>query len=647
MSKLGRTFFLILMGLAVLCAPTYVAQASPQASFSAPDAYRLYGGVIDKSSPTLADLTLDDNGQPEVIVGTTAYNGTNGSYTSATRLEARRGNGNLWFSVDVGAPINSSPAVGDLDGDGEPEVVVSVGGDVGDPNHHGGVRAYSRYGSTLLWSFDTYDNDRNGWREGVFSSPTLCDVDSDGDMEVIFGAWDQRIYMLDHQGNSLWNNIPGTYLGRGFLNGDSIWSTAACVDLNHDGNSEIIIGGDLTAGGVLPDGTVSEDGGFIYVFDKDGNILVRRFVSEAVYAAPAVGDLDGDGDYEIVSGTSWYWWNANGRTDPSYVYVFDTSNVFNAAMDYSDPGKLPHASGWPRQTNYPGFSSPALADLDGDSDLEVVIGTSHPFLSNDGIAGDGSIYAWHHTGQLVSGWPVHPKNQYNDDAPIFSSPTVADVDGDGVQEVLFSMLWDVQVYSANGVLEQRLGTRWTVWGSPAVGDTDGDGQPEIWIGGSHDGDASRGYLWRWELTAAAEIDTPWPMFHRTPNNTRYCSRPPQLAGGASALLLMHDSRSGSSSETTSIFFRNVGEGEIDWQATASSGAVMVTPSSGMTGLSGVTVEVTVSTEGYTEGMHDLGTIRIVGTVDGAPVEGSPIAIPVTLYVGEVHRTYLPLVTRGQ
>ena len=50
---------------------------------------------------------------------------------------------------------------------------------------------------------------------------------------------------------------------------------------------------DITGGGRLPDGTRTQNGGFIYVFDKDGNVLVRRFVDEAVFSSPAVADLDG------------------------------------------------------------------------------------------------------------------------------------------------------------------------------------------------------------------------------------------------------------------------------------------------------------------------------------------------------------------
>jgi hypothetical protein len=135
-------------------------------------------------------------------------------------------------------------------------------------------------------------------------------------------------------------------------------------------------------------------------------------------------------------------------TEQPHVYAFDTSKVFSS-LHYSDAAKLPDLSGWPQATEYPGFSSPALGDLDNDGDLEIVIGTGHPTLNNDDIAGAGSVYAWHHTGSLVSGWPIHPKNQGNDDTAIRSSPVIADIDNDGIVEILFAMVWDIHSYRPN------------------------------------------------------------------------------------------------------------------------------------------------------------------------------------------------------
>ena len=63
-------------------------------------------------------------------------------------------------------------------------------------------------------------------------------------------------------------------------------------------------------------------------------------------------------------------------------------------------------------------SSPTAADLDGNGDLELLIGGD-----------DDRLWAWHHDGSLVAGWPQ------TTNADLFSSPSVGDLDGDGDLEI--------------------------------------------------------------------------------------------------------------------------------------------------------------------------------------------------------------------
>lgn len=622
-----------------------VTPTSSQA-FSA-ESFILPGGIVEQSSPVLADLNED--GKLDIIVGTTAENGAaNNARNRPIVLVAMEGNGHILWSKTLDAPMNSSPAVADINHDGHLEVVVSTGGDSGDIRHNGSVIAFDRNGNQL-WRFNLVDNSPNGALAAAFSSPTLCDLNGDGMMEVVVGAWNQRIYVIDHNGKPIWFNLnrPGGFpADAGYFTADTIWSTAACADLNGDGQQEIIIGADSTGGGTLPDGTRTQDGGFLYVFDKNGNVLARRSFPEVIWSSPVVGDLNHDGRLEIVVGTGWYWWNQHGRKSPSYVYALDTAKVFSD-LNYGDPAKLPDLPGWPQQTTYPGFSSPALADLTGDGKLEVIIGTGDPFVQNDNIPGAGQVYAWHANGQLVSGWPVSPKNSQGNDAYISSSPTVADIDGDGKPEVLFSMVWDVNIYSANGAFKGWLNTGWTTVGSPAIGDTNGDGKVDVWIGsGNALGDRSSGYLWHFKNSAANIGALPWPMFHQNARHTGlYPAAPKPLLPMTQLLVLRDTNNSNAPLQLNSSFaLGNTGGVGYGWQVINKPGQVTVQPAQGVVDPRGrQVIQTMIDTNGLGNGIHTLGNIQIEATSNGVPIAESPFTMAVTAYVGNVYYSYLPIV----
>jgi len=598
---------------------------------------QLQGGWVEDSSPILYDL--DGDGKLEILVGTTnkRYISGNVDKNAQSILAVLEDDGTIKWQIVMPDPVYSSPAVADLSypPDGIPEIVVTTGGDV--DQCRGSIIAFNRDGNQL-WRYDTNDAQGTGTPCGNWSSPTIGDLDGDGDKEIVFGSWDRNIYMLNHQGQYQWH----------YHVADSVWSTAALADLDRDGDLEIIIGTDITGGGILPDGYRPTDGGFVLILDKDGRKLARRQMNEAIYSSPAVGDVDGDGRLEIFVGTGMYWY-LRGRYTQPYVYGFRV-NMSGAEWVLED---LP---GWPRPVAYPGMSSPALADLDGDGDLEIVIGTGYDGMSEPGQCSDspsdpdchGAIYAWHHNGSPVSGFPMWPKDYMNKNGFVRSSPVIADVDGDGQMEILFAMGWDIIVVGHTGQQESILHTTWSLFASPAVGDLDNDGKTDVVIGGSKYGDSSHGYVYAFTFGANTYNPAvcPWPMFHRDPQHTGYYPQPPRLSISPSSLYVLHQFGSGDT-ETASLRLRNIGEGAFSWSVVSQPSGVTVMPSSGTAFYtSTVPLTVTVSTTGYQTGTYSLGNVVITGTSGGNPVQGSPASIPVTLYVGQVYHAYLPIVLRA-
>ncbi len=479
------------------------------------------------SSPTLADL--DGNGTLEVIIAGRDLDG--GSPGDGGMVYVYRHNGSLLWQKHVRAPINSTPTTADLTGDGTLDVVVSMGGVVEPQAWNGGVIALNGVNGAELWTFDTQDwlnHHPDGWRDGVFSTPAIADINGDGQLEITFGAWDQCIYLLDRNGNPLWGNLPGilpeTYCGgHGFYNEDTIWSSPALADLNNDGRYEIIVGADISPGNVWGD----PGGGYLYVFDADGNALAREWMDQVVFSSPAVADLDNDGDWEVVVGTGTYWENKG-----YYVSAFD----FNQAAAHADERLVLK---WRKSTAGRVFASPAIADLNQDGVLDVVITSP---IGDFGIEGS-ILYAWRGS----DGSPMIQRRICNFQGMsqnTLSSPTVADVDGDAHAEILISHAWEVAIFNHDGTYytdysnpkwpggpenpacardhvpttELSYYVEYSLYASPAVGDLDGDGDVEIVIGGHNPANPNQGMIFAW-TGHSKRMPSPWATWRHDEYHT--------------------------------------------------------------------------------------------------------------------------------
>jgi FG-GAP-like repeat len=161
-------------------------------------------------------------------------------------------------------------------------------------------------------------------------------------------------------------------------------ASPAAGDLDGDGEIEIVA---VTAAGAL------------YILDRRGSQeAAARVAGQYSFSSPALGDLDGDGRAEIAVG--------GGQGDGSgFFSLFDAEGAM-----------MP---GWPLATGADVSASAALVDLDGDGHREVVV----PDLS-------GQLHALRADATPLPGWPRDL------DGWVLSSPVAADLDGDGGLEVV-------------------------------------------------------------------------------------------------------------------------------------------------------------------------------------------------------------------
>lgn len=209
---------------------------------------------------------------------------------------------------------------------------------------------------------------------------------------------------------------------------------ATLADVNNDGYLEIIAG--------------STDN-LLRVWDYEGDFLTGWPIALTgmIQSKAAVGDLDNDGDMEIVVPTR------NG-----YVYAFNHDGTF--------------FPGWPiyAGANIPGFSSVVLFDLDGDGDLEII-------SARTASGQPGSVIVWYNDGQIYPGWPQ------STDYLAVATPSVADIDNDGLFEIVCLSYYSVFVWDQNGQTEPG----WPLlnvaggmsYAQPVLADLDGDGDLEI------------------------------------------------------------------------------------------------------------------------------------------------------------------------
>lgn len=333
-------------------------------------------------------------------------------------------------------PIDSTPAVADINGDGQVEIIVNAGPIL--PQAHGGIVALSNSGE-LLWTYVSQQPTGivQGYVRGGVSSPAVGDINGDGNPEVVFGWFDQYVYALSGQG------VPIAGWPQFAL--DTVWSSPALADMDGNGTLDVVIGVD--AHHYRGDERHTEDGGELICFDGSGTILWRAAQDEIFQSSPAIADIDGDGLLEVVAGSGTYYNEQRGGTIGHYFTAWNHDGSQLWKVDMPDTVS----------------ASPVVADIQNDGRWEV-------FVSAD----NGTVYAFDGpTGAVL--WAVEGLTFAGD-------PVMVDYNGDGVQDVIVIDGWNVSLLDGSSgarLTPLRSTLSHLSLSSPAVDDLDGDGVVDL------------------------------------------------------------------------------------------------------------------------------------------------------------------------
>ncbi|MEM1050284.1 MAG: FG-GAP-like repeat-containing protein [Pseudomonadota bacterium] len=250
---------------------------------------------------------------------------------------------NPFNGIDVG--VEAVPTFADIDNDGDLDMFVG--------NEDGNVQYYENTGTSTAPTFTHSSQNPFGLADvGVDAAPTFVDIDNDGDLDLFVGNYDGDLRYYQNTGTA--SSPTYTFVGTDHfgLNASSFDVAASFVDIDNDGDLDAFVG---------------LDNGQVEFFRNTGSATSPSFTSEGTNpfgftdvgddARLTFGDADGDGDMDAfvgrIDGLVEYFENTGSATTPTFV------SQGTSQFGMTDDGDL---------------VTPTLVDIDGDGDLDMIVG---------------------------------------------------------------------------------------------------------------------------------------------------------------------------------------------------------------------------------------------------------------------------------
>lgn len=342
----------------------------------------------------------------------------------------------------------NSIVVADLNGDGKPDLVIATG--CSSFGCNGGVGVLFGNGDGTFQAAQTL-----GTGFSYMFAVAVADVNGDGKPDIIAtnggGYCDPACidYVVVLLGNG-----DGTFEAP--VSFPSVYNTSALAvaDVNGDGKPDLLVTSQFADPDRTQDGAVT-----VFLGNGDGSFGIGQSYDAGSPSAwaTAVGDLNGDGKLDLAVATSYYLEILLGNGDGSFEMAQNTATRISGSIMIAD------------------------VNADGKADVLETAGCGIGCKSEVGLLlgnGDGTFQAEQFT------WTG---------ASAATSPTVADVNGDGIADVIVvhelrgsRQGSPVTVFLGNGdgtfSDSPRLYSGAAYANSVATADVNGDGKPDLLIG---------------------------------------------------------------------------------------------------------------------------------------------------------------------
>lgn len=417
-----------------------------------------------------------------------------------------------WDLSIQGITSSSSPKCIDLTHDGIKDIVIGAGGIEWEKTDYG-VIAIDGGNGKLLWHVKA--------RNQIVGSAVFYDVNNDGTPDVIIGGRSSELQAIDGKnGKLLWEfySKPGKFTAHeeGWYN---FFNPQLVMDQDNDGIKDIVIanGGDA----MLPAGMkYRPPGKLLLLSGKSGKIIAQALMPDAqeTYLSIVCFDCDTNADPNFIFGSG-------GESKPGHLYLTKLSYLLQNKLNISIVLDSTVAKGY--------IAPPIVVDMNKDGKADILFNTSEASTCLVDGASYQKVWAVHRDSFEVYAQPavgkfygdddqldvyvsyakgVYPDykstiqllidgktgkvvKQYSDKRFVYSSPLVADMNGDGLDEIIFNRVSDIEekpVYALTVLNFRGEGTS-TLFpphngacfaSTPWLGDLDNDGKMDAIYSGS-------------------------------------------------------------------------------------------------------------------------------------------------------------------